>query len=139
MNAAEAFFDTNVLLYLLSADAAKADRAEELMASGGTISVQVLNEFAAVASRKLRMLWPDINEVLTQVRAVCGVQALTLETHEQALKLAERYGLSVNDALIVAAALLAGCKTLWSEDMQDGQVFNRKLTIRNPFARTAWA
>ncbi len=139
MNAAEAFFDTNVLLYLLSADAAKADRAEELLAGGGTISVQVLNEFAAVASRKLRMLWPDINEVLTQVRAVCDVQALTLETHEQALKLAERYGLSVCDALIVSAALLAGCKTLWSEDMQDGQVINRKLTIRNPFARAALA
>ena len=139
MSAAEAFFDTNVLLYLLSADAAKADRAEELMACGGTISVQVLNEFAAVASRKLRMPWPDINEVLTQVRAVCGVQALTVQTHEQALKLAERCGLSVCDALIVSAALLAGCKTLWSEDMQDGQVFNRKLTIRNPFARAALA
>lgn len=139
MSAAEAFFDTNVLLYLLSADAAKADRAEELLAGGGTISVQVLNEFAAVASRKLRMPWPDINEVLTQVRAVCEVQALTVQTHEQALKLAERYGLSLYDALIVSAALLAGCKTLWSEDMQDGQVINRKLTIRNPFARAALA
>lgn len=139
MSAAEAFFDTNVLLYLLSADAAKADRAEELLAGGGTISVQVLNEFAAVASRKLRMLWPDINEVLTQVRAVCEVQALTVQTHEQALKLAERYGLSLYDALIVSAALLAGCKTLWSEDMQDGQVINRKLTIRNLFARAALA
>ncbi len=139
MSAAEAFFDTNVLLYLLSADAAKADRAEELLAGGGTISVQVLNEFAAVASRKLRMPWPDINEVLTQVRAVCEVQALTVQTHEQALKLAERYGLSLYDALIVSAALLAGCKTLWSEDMQDGQVINRKLTIRNLFARAALA
>ena len=139
MSAAEAFFDTNVLLFLLSADAAKADRAEELLAGGGTISVQVLNEFAAVASRKLRMPWPDINEVLTQVRAVCEVQALTVQTHEQALKLAERYGLSLYDALIVSAALLAGCKTLWSEDMQDGQVINRKLTIRNPFARAALA
>ena len=133
MSAAEAFFDTNVLLYLLSADAAKADRAEELLAGGGTISVQVLNEFAALASRKLRMPWPDINEVLAQVRAVCEVQALTVQTHEQALTLAERYGLSLYDALIVSAALLAGCKTLWSEDMQDGQVMNRKLTVRNPF------
>lgn len=133
MSAVEAFFDTNVLLYLLSADAAKADRAEELLAGGGTISVQVLNEFAAVASRKLRMPWPDINEVLAQVRAVCEVQALTVQTHEQALTLAERYGLSLYDALIVSAALLAGCKTLWSEDMQDGQVMNRKLTVRNPF------
>ena len=139
MSAGEAFFDTNVLLYLLSADAAKADRAEELLAGGGVISVQVLNEFAAVASRKLRMPWPDINEVLTQVRAVCEVHALTIETHEQAMQLAQRYGLSVYDALIVSAALLSACKTLWSEDMQDGQVVNRKLTIRNPFGRLAKA
>jgi predicted nucleic acid-binding protein len=139
MSAGEAFFDTNVLLYLLSADAAKADRAEELLAGGGVISVQVLNEFAAVASRKLRMPWADVNEVLTQVRAVCEVHPLTIETHEQAMQLAQRYGLSVYDALIVSAALLSACKTLWTEDMQDGQVVNRKLTIRNPFGRLAEA
>ena len=52
MSGSEDFFDTNVLLYLLSADAAKADRAEELLAIGGTISVQVLNEFADVASQQ---------------------------------------------------------------------------------------
>ena len=137
MSAGDAFFDTNVLLYLLSADAAKADRAEELLAGEGVISVQVLNEFASVASRKLRMPWADINEVLTQVRAVCEVRALSIETHEQAMQLAERYGLSVYDALIVSAALLSACKTLWSEDMQDGQVVNRQLTIRNPFGRLA--
>ncbi len=84
-------------------------------------------------------LWADIDEALTPVRAVGDVRAPTVQTHEQALKLAERYGLSVCDALIVSAALLAGCKTLWSEDMQDGRVINRKLTIRNPFARAALA
>ena len=134
MSAGEDFFDTNVVLYLLSADTAKADRAEELLALGGTISVQVLNEFAAVASRKLRMSWTDIREVLAQVRAVCAVEPLTLETHERALRIAERYRLSIYDALIVAAALLAKCQTLHSEDMQDGQVVERQLTIRNPFA-----
>ena len=55
MSAADVFFDTNVLLYLLSDDATKADRAESLLASGGTISVQVLNEFASVAAGKLAM------------------------------------------------------------------------------------
>lgn len=54
MSGSEGFFDTHVVLYLLSADAAKADRAEELIARGGTVSVPVLNEFAAAASRKLR-------------------------------------------------------------------------------------
>jgi predicted nucleic acid-binding protein len=134
MSAGEDFFDTNVVLYLLSADTAKADRAEELLALGGTISVQVLNEFAAVASRRLRMSWTEIREVLAQVRAVCAVEPLTLETHERALRIAERYRLSIYDALIVAAALLAKCQTLHSEDMQDGQVVERQLTIRNPFA-----
>ena len=55
MSAADCFFDTNVLLYLLSKDAAKADRAEALLATGGIVSVQVLNEFASVATRKLAM------------------------------------------------------------------------------------
>lgn len=133
MSGGEDFFDTNVVLYLLSADTAKADRAEELLALGGTISVQVLNEFVAVASRKLRMPLIEIREVLTQIRAVCAVESVTIETHERALRVAERYGLSIYDALIVSSALLAGCKTLHSEDLQDGQVIERQLTIRNPF------
>ena len=74
MNGTEDFFDTTVVLYLLSADTAKADRAEDLLALGGTISVQVLNEFVAVASRKLRMSLMEIREVLTQIRAVCPVE-----------------------------------------------------------------
>lgn len=134
MSGAEVFFDTNVILYLLSADIAKADRAEELLAVGGIVSVQVLNEFTAVASRKLRMTWAEIREVLAQIRMVCPVEAMTADTHDRALMVAERYGLSFYDALIVAAALLAGCKTLYSEDMQDGQVIERQITIRNPFA-----
>jgi predicted nucleic acid-binding protein len=135
MSAAEAFFDTNVVLYLLSADAAKADRAEELLAMGGVISSQVLNEFASVARRKLGMTWDEIREVLAQVRVVCPVEALTADTHDKAMQLAERYGLAFYDALIVAAASLAGCTTVFSEDMQDGLVIDRQLTIRNPFKR----
>ncbi len=133
MSGGEDFFDTNVVLYLLSADTAKADRAEELLALGGTISVQVLNEFVAVASRKLRMPLIEIREVLIQIRAVCAVESVTIETHDRALRVAERYGLSIYDALIVSSALLAGCKTLHSEDLQDGQIIERQLTIRNPF------
>ena len=133
MSEADVFFDTNIVLYLLSGDVAKADRAEELLAIGGVISVQVLNEFASVALRKLRMSWPEIREVLAQVRAVCPVVGLSLETHDRATQVAERYGLSVYDALIVSAALIAGCTTLYSEDMQDGQVIERQLTICNPF------
>jgi predicted nucleic acid-binding protein len=127
------FFDTNVVLYLLSADQAKADRAEELLAEGGIISVQVLNEFATVASRKLGMSWPEIREVLDQVRVVSIVEPLSVETHEHGLVVAERNGLSLYDSLIVAAALLSGCSTLYSEDMQHGQIIEGQLTICNPF------
>lgn len=133
MNEVAVFFDTNVVLYLLSKDAAKADRAEELLAAGGRISVQVLNEFASVATRKLRMPWPEIHDVLTQVRAICVVEPLTVNTHDRALQIAERYGVSFYDSLIVAAALIGGCSTLYSEDMQHGQIIEGKLTIRNPF------
>jgi predicted nucleic acid-binding protein len=79
------------------------------------------------------MSWTEIREVLAQIRAVCAVEPMTIETHERALRIAERYGLSIYDALIVSTALLANCKTLHSEDMQDGQVFERQLKIRNPF------
>ena len=133
MSAAEVFFDTNLVFYLLSEDAAKADRAEELLSAGGRVSVQVLNEFAAVAARKLGMDWTDIGEILNQVRAVCLVEPLSIETHERGLAIAARYGLSIYDAMIVASALLAGCKELYSEDLQHGQIFERQLTVRNPF------
>lgn len=128
------FLDTNVLLYLLSADPAKADRAEAVVAEGGAISVQVLNEFAATAIRKLRMSWLEVAQVLDSVRAICAVEPLTVETHDRGRALAERYGFSVYDAMIVSSALLAGCSMLYSEDMEDGLRVEGKLTIRNPFS-----
>ena len=133
MNATEAFFDTNILLYLLSDDTAKADRAEELIAAGGIISVQVLNEFASVASRKLRMPWIEVREVLDTVRRLCQVEPVLVETHDRGLALAQRYGFSVYDSMILASALLAGCKILYSEDLQDGQRIDGPLMVRNPF------
>ena len=133
MSAAERFFDTNVVLYLLSGDEARSDRAEKALTAGGVVSVQVLNEFASIASRKLRMSIADIREVLATIRAVCTVVPVSEETHDVGLQVADKYSLSVYDAMIVAAALLAGCKTVVSEDMQDGQVFERRVVVRNPF------
>lgn len=133
MSGAERFFDTNVLLYLLSAADARADRAEEALSAGGVLSVQVLNEFASVASRKLKMSIAEIREVLAAIRSVCRIVPVDEATHDLGLQVAERYGLSVYDAMIVASALLAGCDTLLSEDMQDGQAFDGRLAIRNPF------
>lgn len=133
MSAADAFFDTSVLLYLLSKDAAKADRVEELLAEQGTISVQVLNEFAAVAMRKLKMPLSDVREILDTVRAVGRVEPVTIETHDRALAVLERYGFSLYDSLLIAAALIAGCKTLYCEDLQHGQLIDRQLRVVNPF------
>ena len=134
MRRADAFFGTNLLLYVLSEHPAKADRAEELLAGGGTISVQVLNEFTAVARRKLAMPWPEIAEVLGLVRTGCAVRALTIQVHDSALLLVQRHALGWFDALIVAAALDAGCTTLYSEDMQHGLRIAGAMTVRNPFA-----
>jgi predicted nucleic acid-binding protein len=133
MSETDSFFDTNVLLYLLSKDAAKADRAEALLASGGVVSVQVLNEFASVASRKLAMTILEIREILSTIRAVCIVNPLDIETHELGLDMAERYGFSIYDGLIVAAAVRAGCAILYTEDLRQGQMIE-KLQIRKPFA-----
>ncbi len=134
MSVVDAFFDTSVLLYLLSSDAAKSDRVEALLADRGTISVQVLNEFAAVAIRKLKMPLPEIREVLDTIRAVCDVETVTVETHDRALAVVERYGFSLYDSLLIAAALIADCKVLYSEDLQHGQLIDRQLRVVNPFS-----
>jgi predicted nucleic acid-binding protein len=133
MSAAEQFFDTNVLLHLLSGDDTRADRAEQALSAGGVISVQVLNEFASVATRRLKMSIAEIREVLATYRSVCKIVSISEETHDVGLQLAEKYGLSVYDAMIVASALLAGCTTLVSEAMQHGQVLDGRLKVRNPF------
>ena len=128
------FFDTNVLLYLVSSDTARADRAEAVLACGGTISAQVLNEFAAVALRKLALTPAEVTEVLAPIKQVCRGEPLTLATHDRALALVERYRFSWYDALIVAAALEADCETLHTEDLQHGQRIDNRLTVIDPFA-----
>ena len=127
------FFDTNVLVYIASDDRAKADRAEAMIGDGGAISVQVLNELANVARRKMQMSWRETQVFLSLLRGLLTVHPLTVETHETGLTLAERYGLSTYDAMIAAAALHAGCDTLWSEDMQHGMALNGQLRISDPF------
>jgi predicted nucleic acid-binding protein len=129
----DSFFDTNILLYIASGDAAKADRAEEIVGKGGTISVQVLNEMSHVARRKMRLAWPETRALLSLVRGLLTVEPITVETHETGLALAERYRLSIYDSMIAASALLAGCHTLWSEDMQDRLVIGKRLRVANPF------
>jgi predicted nucleic acid-binding protein len=128
-----AFFDTNVLLYCWSGDEHKALQAEALLADQGTVSVQVLNEFANVAARKFKMPWAEVRDILSGLRSILTVQPLTVDLHDQALALVEQVSLSFYDALIVAAALDAGCDVLYSEDLQHGRLIGGRLNICNPF------
>jgi predicted nucleic acid-binding protein len=126
------FFDSNIVIYLTSGDPAKASTARRLLEGGGWISAQVLNESVSVLRYKNKIDWADIEAILTAVTDGCEVSDLTLETHELARRVAQKHGLHIYDASIIAAAKLAGCDTLWSEDMQDGQVIEG-VKVRNPF------
>ncbi len=131
---AKHFLDTNVLIYAVAKNDPRASKAEALLASGSMVSIQSLNEFASVARRKLGMSWKQVNEFLDLICILCPDPVpISLDTHKVGLAIAERYGYSIYDALVASAALEAGCKTLYSEDLQDGQIINRQLTIRNPF------
>lgn len=127
------FFDTNVILYLESQDARKHRIAEELIEEGGTISVQVLNEVANVASRKMAMSSMEIRRLLSRLRQLLRVVPLTEQVHDDGLRLLERYKLGVFDAMIVAAALSDRCDVVLSEDMQHNLLIDGRLRIINPF------
>lgn len=129
----KAFFDTNVLIYAFAQGDPRAEVAEAVLAGGGMVNVQVLNEFTAVAVRKLGMSWDEVTEALAAVRVFCpSPRPLTMMVHEAGLRIARQYGYRIYDALIIAAALDAGCDMLLSEDLQHGRSIEG-LTIRNPF------
>ena len=126
------FFDTNVLVYAFL-DLEKRQRALEVLSQGGVISVQVLNEFTSVARRKRQRSWVEIEAAVAVIHMQFpGIRPLTAETHATALAVARDHNLSFYDALIVAAAMEAGCTTLYSEDLQSGRAFDG-IAIVNPF------
>ena len=130
------FLDSNILVYAFTTDP-RAAVAQGLLEHGGIISVQGLNEFTKVARRKLSMTWPEVRASLAAIRTLCGtILPIDIETHADALRIAEYYRYSIFDALIIASALRANCSTLWSEDMQDGIVIDGRLRIANPFHPT---
>ena len=133
MRESKPFFDTNVLVYAYSEAGLRSRVADELMTRRGIVSVQVLNEFVAVFRGKLRRSLNEVRHALGSIEVLCPSPVpVTLETHKTALGIMTRYGYGIYDALVIAAALEASCRTLYSEDMQDGQTIE-KLTIRNPF------
>ncbi|HTV69920.1 MAG TPA: PIN domain-containing protein [Rhizobiaceae bacterium] len=127
------FFDSNVLLYAAADEGKKRARVEALIRANGTISVQVLSEIASVARRKMRMDWDETVEFVAAFRNWLHVIPLTEQIHDDGIRLARRYQLSVYDGMIVAAAIDADCTVLYSEDMQNGMIVDSKLRIQNPF------
>ena len=129
----KAFFDTSVLIYAFAHDPQKTPITENLLGQGGHISIQVLNEFASVSRRKLGMSWAEVTTALKVIRDLCEPPApLTLEIHEEALRIGRRFNYNIYDCLILAASKQAGCTRLYSEDMQHGQRIGT-ITILNPF------
>jgi predicted nucleic acid-binding protein len=126
------FADTNIFVYAFSTDP-KRGAAGRVLADGGLISAQVLNEFTNVMRTKARRTWEEIERSLSLIlRRFPTVLPLTRKTHAAAVALARDDSLAFYDALILAAAIEARCETLYSEDFQHGRRFG-DLKIVNPF------
>ncbi len=132
-----AFFDSNILVYAFSSDA-RSPVAYALLDQGGVVSTQSLNELTAVLRRKQKMSWPETRQAVDLVLTRCpSIVVLDLDLHRLGVRMAERHTLSIYDGMIVAAALIADCDILYSEDMHDGLVIDGRLRIVNPFAPAA--
>ena len=101
------FIDTNIWLYAL--------------------------EVCANLIKKAKMPEPEIRKFIEGVYAKHRVVDLDIRVFLFASELREEYSLSFWDSLIVSAAFLSGAETIYSEDMQDGQVIRDSLQIQNPF------
>ncbi len=128
------FVDTNVVIYSFSQDEHKQHQALEILAKHPVMSVQVLSETANIMRRKLGFELTAIRTVINRISQECSVlHPINLTTLNDAFDIAERYGFSHYDSLIIAAALQTGCTTLYSEDMQHGQIIEERMIILNPF------
>jgi predicted nucleic acid-binding protein len=128
------FFDTNVICYLFGSDDQKAARAETLLQKGGMVSTQVLAETTNVARKKGKLTWSEVDGVIDLVSHLCEVKPITFEIFQAAKAIASQHNIHIYDAQIIAAALHYGATNVWSEDMQTGRLFDRRLTIKNPFS-----
>lgn len=133
MMSSQSFLDTNILIYAFAENDARLEASERLVNAGGVVSVQILNEVANTLSRKFRFAWPRIGRIIDSVLTNCpNPVPLTIDTHRRAFRICERYGYSIYDGLILASALEADCRVLYTEDLQHGQVIEG-LRIENPF------
>jgi predicted nucleic acid-binding protein len=127
------FLDTNILVYAHKEGDYRTEIARQVLLEGGVIGAQVLNEFASVARAKLGFTWAQVQEAVDSILILCpNPRALSVDTHLRALGLSKRFGFSIWDGLIVAAAIESKCSTLLTEDLQQGQVVEG-VRIENPF------
>ncbi len=129
------FLDSNLLIYAhTNLEALKQQKIQLIITREHTcISTQVFSEVANVLYKKFNFAWNDIQKVLQDMEQNSEVFINTPATIQRACQIAERYGFSFYDSLIIASALMEGCKLLYSEDLQDGQVIEQVLTVKNPF------
>lgn len=127
------FVDSNILLYLVLDNGLKAARVREVLGFGCTISVQVLNETSSVLRRKYKMPWNEVRQFLGLVSGLTEIVPLDVSTHETGINIAERFGFSIYDSMIIAAAMHSDCDTVFSEDMQHGQTIDGLVRVINPF------
>ncbi|MBP6016157.1 MAG: PIN domain-containing protein [Candidatus Promineofilum sp.] len=138
------FLDTNILIYAVDqADLAKQQIAvplvrEAILSGRGIISIQVVQEFLNVARRKFErpMTVEECRGHVQNVLEPLCSYFPSITTIDRALGIIEETGYHFYDALILAAAIESGCRTLYSEDLQHGRAI-QGLTIVNPFHEPA--
>jgi predicted nucleic acid-binding protein len=128
------FADTNIVIYAQGADANKAQPAIAILEASPVISTQVVTETISALNRKYGFTLKEAHEVAASLLDLCEVVPVTADTIREAIRLSARYQFSHWDSIIVAAASIANCKTLFSEDLQHNQLIEDHLKIVNPFA-----
>ena len=135
MNAGKVFLDSNVFIYMYdSSQPAKKEASLVLIDINDCVtSTQAINEISNVLTRKIKLPFSVVKQVLEDIYRICEVKQLQKHTIFHALEIMERFGFSYYDCLMLASALENDCRVLYSEDMSDGQVIDDKLRIVNPY------
>jgi predicted nucleic acid-binding protein len=135
----KAFLDTNILVYAYDKhEPEKQKRAQSLLNDGiiledAVLSVQVLSEFFNVVTRNIRQpMSPDEAQEIIETLSILPVQEIDPVMVNRAIETHKMYQISYWDSLIVSAAERAGCTMIYSEDLNDGQIYH-SIQVRNPF------
>ena len=131
------FFDTNVLVYLYSEDEPGKRKIAYslLLTEEPIITIQVLKEFTNILHKKYFVEWQKIKNAIDEILPFFTFFPTEINEIKAAISLAEKYRYSFYDSLIIASALEANCKILYSEDMHSNQIIDKKLKIFNPFSK----